>query len=379
MNKCLILHEAMKMFLRRQKLRFFKIRQYKGDDEEICRQIVDNCFNGTYFQTSTGHFDVFYMRDFGICCEALLRLGYKEQVEKTLQYALNIYQRENKITTTITRTEKAVDMFYYSPDSLAFLLYCLRVSQLRYFIEVYKPFLNQQIQLFYNTAIDKNNGLVNNKQYSSMKDHSKVKSSCYNNCMAAMIKQEIELIRKELKIELDNPLLRYDYPALLKKYFWNGSYFNDGLYDKDYTAGDANVFPFWCRIFDITKDAESKKMFSSCLAAIQTNGLDKSFPLRYTTEKTKGKYLFLQKLLAPNYEGDTIWMHLGLCYLDVIAEYDKDDKKLLERYLELYKEKIAEDQNFLEVYNVDGKVYKTFLYHADEGMLWAGKYLKLVE
>ena len=194
-----------------------------------------------------------------------------------------------------------------------------------------------------------------------------------------MIKQEIELIRKELKIELDNPLLRYDYPALLKKYFWNGSYFNDGLYDKDYTAGDANVFPFWCRIFDITKDAESKKMFSSCLAAIQTNGLDKSFPLRYTTEKTKGKYLFLQKLLAPNYEGDTIWMHLGLCYLDVIAEYDKDDKKLLERYLELYKEKIAEDQNFLEVYNVDGKVYKTFLYHADEGMLWAGKYLKLVE
>ena len=194
-----------------------------------------------------------------------MKLGYKEQVEKTLQYALNIYQREKKITTTITRTGKAVDIFYYSPDSLAFLLYCLRVAELKDLVEIYKPFLNQQIMMFYNTAIDKKTGLINDKLYSSMKDHSKIKSSCYNNCMAGMIKQEIELIEKNHKIQLQNPFKNYNYKKILKENFFNGNFFNDGLYDKNYIAGDAQVFPFWCKIFDIMNDTGAKKMFSSCL------------------------------------------------------------------------------------------------------------------
>ncbi|MBI5392266.1 hypothetical protein HZA96_00210 [Candidatus Woesearchaeota archaeon] len=370
MDNLLILKEAMKMFLRRQKLRYSGITQYQGNAEEVCAKIVHDCFNGAYFQTSMGHFNVFYMRDFGICCKALLQLGYKEQVEKTLQYALNIYQREKRITTTITRTGKAVDMFYYSPDTLAFLLYCLRVSELKYLIEVYRPFLDQQILFFFNTAINKKTGLIKDKSYSSMKDLSKVKSSCYNNCMAGMIKQEIELIEEKYKIKLSNPFIDYNYKKIIKENFFNGNYFNDGLYDKGYVAGDANVFPFWCNIFDIKQSADARKIFSSCLAAMQKEYLDKPFPLRYTSVKLKGKYLLLQNLLASNYEGNTIWMHLGLCYLDVIAEYDAE---LLKRYVEQYQQKILESHSFLEIYDADGGVYKTFFYYADEGMLWASK------
>jgi hypothetical protein len=200
--------------------------------------------------------------------------------------------------------------------------------------------------------------------------------------MVAMLKQEIEIITKKYQIELINPFANYNYRKIIKDNFFNGKYFNDGLYDKGYVAGDANVFPFWCKIFDIQKDNEARRMFSSSLTAIQKDNLDKPFPLKYTNIEMKGKRLFLQNLCSQNYEGNTIWMHLGLCYLDVIAEYEKSDKEIdkskkemHKKYLLLYGQNTISAHNFLEVYNTDGSIYKTLLYQTDEGMLWAAKYL----
>ncbi len=396
MDKLVIIKEAWNMFKRRQKLRLKKMHQFEGNDIEICEQIVKQCFNGRYFQTSLGHFSAFYMRDFGICCVALLELGYKNEVKKTLQFALNIYQKNNRITTTITKKGEVVDIFSYSPDSLAFLLRSLRVAKLNDLIKTYEPFLNEKIKEYYELVIDKKTGLVRkDKQFSSMKDHSKVKSTMYNNSMVAMLKQEIELINtqnlkpeiKLIEIKLINPFKEYDYKLLLLQYFWNNSYFNDGLKDlenkkedknkTEYIAGDANVFPYWCDIYPMSANkinASTRKMFASSLQAIQKERLDQPMALCYTKEQLQSKYLFLQSILANNYEGNTIWIHLGLCYLDLIAKYDQ---KLLEIYLEQYKEMIVKHKNFLEIYNKNKTIFKTFFYHCDEGMLWASKYLQL--
>ena len=379
MDKLLIANEGIKMLLRRQKLRFTSVKKYKGNEEEICKAIINDCWNGTYLQTSAGHFNLFYIRDFGMCCEALVKLGYKEYVEKTLQFALNVYQKNDRITTTINAKAKPMDVFYYAPDSLAFLLHSLRVSKLDYLIKIYEPFLNKQINYFFKTAIDKSTGLINEKQFSSIKDHSTTKSSCYNTCMAAMICKEIKMIAKLFNIKLSNPLAEFDYYKILKKYYWNGNYFNDGLYDKNYVAGDANTFPFWVGVFDTTKNAKdnegkkSKKMLESCLIAIQNQGLDEPLPLKYTQKHLKQRYLVLQNLLASNYQGNTIWVHLGLCYMDVIAKYDK---RLLKRYIDAFSAKINEHKNFLEIYNADGSLYKTFFYHTDDSMVWCSKYLE---
>ena len=116
-----------------------------------------------------------------------------------------------------------------------------------------------------------------------------------------------------------------------------------------------------------------KKMIQKSIAAIQKAKLDQPFPLKYTSF-VPANFFFPLKLVAPNYEGNSIWMHLGLCYLDVVAAVDK---KLAKKYLALYAQQVEEQQNFLELFSSNGSVYKTFFYHADERMLWAGKLLAL--
>src|SRR3989338_4294250 len=144
------IHEGLRMLQRRISIAQHGTKKYAGNSEEICEQIVKDCWNGTFFQVSTGHFPLFYMRDFGMCVEALLKLGYKKEVEKTLQFALCVYSRESRITTTITKEGKCFDVFSYAPDSLAFLLYSLHVSKNKELVEVYRPFLELQISHFYN-------------------------------------------------------------------------------------------------------------------------------------------------------------------------------------------------------------------------------------
>ena len=334
--------------------------RYRGGAEQICGSIVKKCYNGTYFRTSTGHFSTFWMRDFGICVRALMNQGYKKEVHKSLQYALTVYSRENKLTTTISRDDKPFDVFTYSPDTLAFLIRSLRVSEAKDYIEIYKPFLRQEIFNFFDTVVDQNTGLVKTKDFSSMKDNAKRKSSCYDNCMVAMLASDLK------KLDLDDPFEGYNYKKIIKDNFWQGYYFYDDLYS-NYVAGDANTFPFWCGVFD------DRSMFNKALKSMREAKLEDPFPLKYTADK-KHNFRFPQSLFASNYQGNSVWIHLGLCFLDVVAKFDK---KLMKEYLRKYTEVIEENRNFLELFKTNGQPYKTFFYRADEGMLWAAKYLEL--
>lgn len=352
-------HEALRIFQRKRVVAKHGIKKYSGDAKTICKTIVDDCWNGDFFQASTGHFSLFYMRDFGICIKALLKLGYKKEVEKTLQFALAVYSRENRLSTTISTSGKGFDVFHYAPDTLAFLLYSLRISKATELVEIYRPFLEQQIQYFYRTVIDDNTGLVRcDKIFSTIKDNAKRRSCCYDNVCAAVVAGEAE------KLKLINPLKQYDYQKLLKETFWTGSYFKDTA-DTDYICGDANTFPYWFSIFT------DKKMINHSIKKIQEENLDKPFPLKYTTF-TPNNFFFPLSILVPNYEGTSIWMHLGLCYIDIA---DSFDKRLAKEYIKKYKEIIEKHRNFLELFDEAGNPYKTLFYYSDQGMLWASKLL----
>ncbi|MBI3032656.1 hypothetical protein HYY69_04220 [Candidatus Woesearchaeota archaeon] len=353
--------EGLRFLKRRLQIAKQGLPQYKGTPQQIANTIVKNCFNGEYFQVSKGNFAVFYIRDFGICVEALLKLGYKKEIEKTLQYCLHVYAMHNKITTTITQNHKPLDVFAYAPDSLAFLLYALRVSGNKYLAEVYKPFLEQQLTFYY-TYVLTDQGLIDSKKhFSSMKDNAHTVSSCYNNCMSYMIQQEAN------KLKLACSFKHFDFKKIIIDNFWTGKYFREELVG-NHISGDANTFPFWCKVVD------DKKMFKKCLNEIQRVGLDNPFPLQYARQEFDRQQLKLLNIFAQNYEGSTNWMHLGLCYLDVVKRYDKE---LLQRYLDKYTETIQRYNNFLEVFNQDGTPYHTWFYYCDDGMLWASKYLEL--
>lgn len=334
--------------------------KYDGNAEEICQQIVKDCWNGRYLQTSTGNFSQFWTRDFGLCIKSLVELQQKERIHHTLRYALNNFKLHRKITTTITPGGKPFDFPTYAVDSLPWLIHSINVSKFPYY--AFKDFLNKEIKRYYEKVINQHTGLVKPElHFSSIKDFAIRKSSCYDNCMVA-------LLAKDLKsMKLDNPFEKFSYPELIKRHFWNGEYFYDDLSQHKYVAGDANLFPFALGIIT------DKEMLQSAFKKIHEAGLDEPFPLKYTASRDNINFIW-QEFFLHNYESSAVWMHLGPLYVKLLQQVDKERAKA---YTEKYQQLIEQHKNFLEVFNEKGKPFSTPFYHCDSGMIWAANYLTL--
>jgi len=350
------LQEGLRIFRNARKLKKTGYQHYSGDYKEICWQIINECWNGRFFQTSTGNFAQFWTRDFGWCVDALLKLGYNKEVTKTLTYALRVFSKTGKTTTTITPKGKAYDFPTYSIDTLAYLFHALVVAD--YDITLHRPFLAKELKRFYQLAIDKETGLVRqDKHFSSMKDYALRKSSCYDNAMAASLQKDA----KALGFQTPN----YDYTSLLREHFWSGEYFYDDITKQEYVAGDANLFPFW---LGVIQDTEMRKQ---ALSSIEQANLDKPFPLKYTTTKTK---MIWQEIFVRSYEQDSIWMHMGPLYVQVLKQVDEE---LALHYKQAYIQLIEKHKNVLEVFDAQGKPFCSPFYQSDAGMLWAANILVL--
>ena len=85
-----------------------------------------------------------------------------------------------------------------------------------------------------------------------------------------------------------------------------------------------------------------------------------------------GKASHLAAKLVPDYEGDGIWAHLGMMYLQLIEDTHPDQYTELHEQYEVTIEKYG---TFLEVFDRDGKPFKSPVYVADEGMSWASMFI----
>lgn len=351
--------EGTRIFLTSLKNKI-KPHRYYGSAEDICKLTVNDCWNGRFFQTSTHNFPQFWTRDFGWCTQSLMKLGHADKVHQTMRYAVNRFKHYNKITTTITPGGRPFNYPTTAVDSLPWLIHSIRISQFPHY--ELRGFLNLQVQKFFHEFINPLNGLVKPELHvSSMKDLAVRKSSCYDNCMVGMLATDLT------ELKLVNPFEKYNYPALLREHFWNGSFFFDDLAKKMYVAGDANLFPF---IVGLVSDPE---MLALAIQAIEGAGLTDPFPLKYTSSRRHVEFIWQEKLL-PNYESDAIWMHMGPLYIKLLQHVDKDKAAL---YKQRYKEAIEKAGNYLEVYTKEGLPYKTPLYTCDRGLLWAANYLTL--
>jgi glycogen debranching enzyme len=341
-----------------------KPQEYAGTAEQICRKIVKDCWNGQFFQTSTTNFPQFWTRDFGWCTSSLIKLGYEAEVKQTLKYAMNRFQDAGKITTTITPKGKPFDFPIQAVDSLPWLIHSIKLS--RFYYGNYKELLNKEIQRLFDEVISIQTGLVKKELHlSSMKDFSMRKSSCYDNCMIAMLAKDLKSMSG-----LVNPFEAYDYPELIVRNFWNGGYFYDDLEKGEYVAGDANIFPFICGIVG------DEDKLRSVLEVIQVAGLDKPLPLRYTIHRKDANFI-AQEFLLKNYEGNTIWTHMGPLYIKLVQ---KMDKWQADEYQKKYAALIEKSLSYPEVLSVKGEEvlpFRTAFYNCDRGMLWAANYLTL--
>jgi hypothetical protein len=345
--------EGLRMFGRAAGVRILGFHKYAGEAKQICEQIVNECWNGEYFQASTGHFAEFWTRDFGWCADSLLKLGYRKEVLKTLDYALEKFSRAGGIATTISPSGKPFNFPCFSPDSFPFLMHALNAANAKSLVKKHKTFLQAQAKRYESRVIDPETGLVCDKKFSSMKDGFYRHCSCYDTCMVGMLAKELRTagIRHSLP----------DAKKILMKQYWTGSYFLDDLSGKDYVAGDAQVFPFWTGVIT------DKKIMQKAFVSLQEAGLDHPFPLKYTSFRLSPDVL-PQKLFARNYEGNTIWAHMGLLYIQLLSQIDKSRAS---EDINSYKNLVENYKTFLEVYSPDGrKPYKTLFYACDEGMLW---------
>ncbi len=357
------LFEGLRIVKESFRKKFKGHNKFSGDVESICRSIISSCYNKEkgYFMVSTGNFSQFWSRDFGMVCKALLELGYEKEVKSTLVYSMEKFSSHGKITTQITPRGKCVDFPYYTPESASYMLNSLILLNDKKLINQYKPFFESIAKRVFEEDIDKSTGLLRkDKYFSSMKDHSKRKSSCYNNCLLALFVKNLE------KIGVISPLQKYDYPELLKKYFWKDGFIDD-LSGKKVFSGDANTYPYWTGIIT------DKAMFKESLRVVKRKELDHPWPLKYTTYDDAGKFNFAD-VLVPGYERDSIWMHLGVNFLEVVCRFDK---KIFNQYMNKYEELIAKQKNFYEVYNASGEPFKTLLYQTDDTMIWAAVFLNL--
>jgi len=357
------------MFLRRIKVLFTGTKQYDGDSIQIGKQIIDHCYNREkeYFMVSSGHFCEFYARDFGWCVESLLSLGMRDRVLKTLSYALIIFEKHGLIEQSINPSGKPFTFpdAQFS-DALPFIIHSLRLSNAENLIKRHKGFLNHEIMRYFNGVVDKSTGLVRkNVHISSMKDYALRQSSCYDNAMTGMLANDLLALSAS---GLANPFKRYDYAKLLIKHFWTGEYFLDDLSGSKSVCGDANTIPFWAGV------VRNKSILRKAIASVQREKLDRPFPLKYTSGRFKEQKMISAEFMAGDYERDTIWAHVGLMYIKVVAEVNKD---LARKYLAAYERQMLLHRNFLEVYDRGGKPFKTIVYYADESILWVANFMQL--
>ena len=357
------IEDGGRMVLRSLRVKAEGYHRYSGDASRICSSILEDCWTGSHFMTSTGHFASFFARDFGLCVRSLRFLGQGERVLSSLEYALSAYERAGRISTTITPAGRVFDVFAYAPDSLAFVLHALSEADAQDAAKKHRQLLQKEIERCHRLCWDRKRGLVRaDRAFSSIKDNASRKSSLYDNVMVALTAKHCDALG------LDNPWKGVRFEENLRDMFWTGTHFREDLASSA-VAGDANTFPFWAGI------VRDKGMLKSAIAAVRAEGLDAPFPLKYTAGKP-GNIFLPARVLAPNYEGNTVWAHLGLAFIEVVA---RADRALARRYLAEYTKKIEHYRTFLEVYSPDGTPYRTLLYECDEGMLWAANYLRLMK
>lgn len=339
---------------------FGRIDKFPGDARAICSQILSLLWEGDFYRTSLGHFDFFWMRDFGTVCESLVALGHRDRVHHTLRWALRRYKRSGHVTLCIDTVGNCFNAPGRSIDALPWLLHCLVVSEYP---------LNKSDIAFLNKALKKHDkaylddyGHVRSMKFAEMRDAVMYDRSAYAVTMVARMAD----CARELGLTWV-----YDsrqYRELLIRSYWNGHFFKADFHTDAFSA-ECALFPFFMRII------EDKDMVHQTFRYIDKQRLNEPYSLVYTNTPEKFKYhSWMTAPWMPNYEGATIWSWHGEYYLHLLHRYNHPSyKKEYEKFCQM----VELHGTFPEMLNLDGSWYYAPVYRSDPGMVWVALFLEL--
>jgi hypothetical protein len=348
--------------------RLFGRRQYEGDAESICRQIVEECFDSkrNCYMASPRTYRDFWARDFGRSVSSLLFLGYQNEVRATYRYALGAYRRKGRFALIISPDGGVHDFPAYAPDGFAFFLYGLVHLQDERLIEAYRPFLEQELRRFVRIVVDEKTGLVRtDRRFSEAQDYAIRKASCYSTVMCHVASRAADALL------LKNPLSRYDYPSLIRRHYWNGEFFYDDITKPPYISGDACITPFWA---DAVTDPKAD--FEKVLRRLDDVGITRPIPARYCAQDGANRPMIWMDRINP-WQRDAVWMCLGVQYLEVLSKFNPERYLFDLRSLEVTVERLG---CFPEVLSKDTlDLYRSPLYCSEDAMIWAADLLRMLK
>ena len=340
---------------------FGTIERFEGNAEAICRQIVDKLWEGDFFRTSLGHFDFFFIRDFGTVAESLTRIGYKKHVLHTLRWALLHYRKAGAVTTCIDKAGNCFNAPMHAVDSLPWLLHCLHVSNYD-LNKAERKFLIEQMKLYQKKYLD-TSGHLRPIKFAEMRDAVMYDRSAYAVSLVGRMAYCAEQLG--LQAGFAHPLQKYQKELITR--YWNGHYFNADRVTNAFSA-DCALMPFFLGII------EDKAMTDATFDYLKQEAFDQPFPLIYTKQPEAFRYhWWMTAPFMPEYEGYTLWSWHGLFYLHSLRRLGRPE--FAEQRAAFARGMIEQHQTFPEMLNRDGSWYYALIYRSDPGMVWAALYV----
>lgn len=342
---------------------FRRVVRFQGTAKEIGEQIIERLWAGDFYRTSLGHYNFFWMRDFGTVAESLVHLGHTTRVHYTLRWALRQYIKANRLTTCLDKAGHAFNApGKPSIDALPWLLHSLHVSG--YILNhAEKEFLSHQLALYCEQFLDKSGDLRPEVIVAEMRDAVYYDRSAY----AISLIGRLAYCVKELQLP-GFPYPPEAYQHILMEHYWNGHYFNADRTNDAFSA-DSALMPFFLKVID------DKKMAEKTFDIIHKKKFNLPFPLRYGERDHEFRHRFgMGHWIMPRYTGETMWTWHGTFYLHLLKRYKHPDYALnYKRFARM----IEKQGTYPELINADGSWYDAPFYRADPGMVWVALFLEL--
>jgi len=341
---------------------FGHIEKFEGNAKQICEQIVERLWEGDFYRTSLGHFDFFWMRDFGTVCESLVKSGKKKEVLHTLRWALLYYRRAGTVTTCVDKAGNCFNAPMHAVDTLPWLLHCLVVSNYD-LNKAERLFIEKELTKYRKKYLD-TTGHVRPIKFAEQRDAVVYDRSAYAVSLVGRMAWCVE------QLDLQN------FPYQLQKYqeelitrYWNGQYFNADRQTDAFSA-ECALFPFFLGVI------EDEALAGATFDYITDNDYDQPFPMIYTKQPEAFTYhWWMTAPFMPEYEGKTLWSWHGMFYLHSLRRFNRPEFAMQrERFA---KGMIEQHGTFPEMLNADGSWYYAPVYRSDPGMVWAALYVDL--
>lgn len=343
---------------------FAKIEKFDGDASQISQQVLDRLWIGDFYRTSLGHFNFFWMRDFGTVAESLVNLNQTTHVHHTLRWALRHYKRAGRIKLCI---DKSGNVFNApglpSIDALPWLLHSIVVSHYQLNPQEI-AFLSHEISRYVDKFLTVEGDIKSDVRYAEMRDAVYYERSAYSISLVGRMAQCCQKLNFNAF-----PYKPAVYSELLMFHYWTGDYFRADRASQTFSS-DSALMPFFLGIVD------DSYLAGRTFDYIQQKNLNRPYPMHYGEKPTKKlKYRFgMGPISMPNYTETSIWTWHATYYLHLLKRYNRREYTINYR---LFCKLIEKHGTYPELVQPDGSWYYAPFYKADPGMIWAALFLEL--